>query len=248
MKTTGNTMLITGGTSGIGLGLAQRFHAAGNQVIIAGRRKDLLADIAAEHDGIATVHLDVTDAASISAAFDEATRRYPELNVLVNNAGIGLPENLLDPGHVQVAEATVATNLLGPIRVLAKFTPFLAAKPAAAIVNVTSGLAYTPLPAGPSYSATKAALRSFTESLRVQLSETNVQVIDLVPPAVRTTLLDQTDSPYAMPLEEFLSEVMDLLANQPDATQILVERVKRQRFAEADGTYDEILAMLGGRY
>jgi uncharacterized oxidoreductase len=252
MKSSGNTMLITGGTSGIGLGLAQRFHANGNQVIIAGRRRDLLADIAAQHQGaargIATVHLDVTDPASIAAAFDEVTRRFPELNVVINNAGIMLPENLLDPAHLEVAEATVATNLLGPIRVLAKFTPFLAAKADAAIINVTTGLAYAPLPVTPTYCATKAGVRSFTESLRVQLADTNVQVIDLVPPAVRTTLMNQTDSPHAMPLEDFLSEVMDLFSREPDATQILVERVKRQRFAEANGNYDEVLAMLSGRY
>jgi len=248
MQTSGNTMLITGGTSGIGLGLAQRFHANGNQVIIAGRRTDLLADIAAHHQGLATVHLDVTDPSSINAAFDEVTRRYPELNVLINNAGIMLPENLLDPTHLDTAEATVATNLLGPIRLLARFTPFLAAKADAAIVNVTSGLAYAPLPATPTYSATKAAMRSFTESLRVQLADTNVQVIDLVPPAVRTTLMNQTDSPHAMPLDQFLSEAMDLFTREPGATQILVERVKRQRFAEANGNYDELLAMLSGRY
>lgn len=248
MKTSGNTMLITGGTSGIGLGLAQRFHANGNQVIIAGRRTDLLADIAAQHPGLATVHLDVTDPSSIHAAFGEVTRRYPELNVLINNAGMQLPENLLDPAHLETAEATVATNLLGPIRLLARFTPFLTAQADAAIVNVTSGLAYAPLPATPTYSATKAALRSFTESLRAQLAGTNVQVIDLVPPAVRTTLMNQTDSPHAMPLEAFLSEAMDLFTREPDATQILVERVKRQRFAEANGNYDELLAMLSGRY
>lgn len=248
MKTSGNTILITGGTSGIGLGLAQRFHAWGNQVIIAGRRTDLLADIATQHPGIGTVHLDVADPASIAAAFDEVTRRFPELNVLINNAGIMLPENLLDPGHLETAEATVATNLLGPIRMLARFTPFLAGKADAAIINVTSGLAYAPLPATPTYSATKAAMRSFTESLRAQLADTPVQVIDLVPPAVRTTLMNQTDSPHAMPLEDFLTEATDLLATQPDAEQILVERVKRQRFAEANGTYDELFAMLSGRY
>lgn len=149
---------------------------------------------------------------------------------------------------METAEATVATNLLGPIRMLARFTPFLAVKADAAIVNVTSGLAYAPLPATPTYCATKAAVRSFTESLRIQLADTNVQVIDLVPPAVRTTLMNQTDSPHAMPLEDFLSEAMDLMTREPDATQILVERVKRQRFAEANGTYDEVFAMLSGRY
>jgi uncharacterized oxidoreductase len=246
MKTAGNTILITGGTSGIGLGLAQRFHTAGNKVIVAGRREELLADIAAEHPGIETVRLDVEDPASIAAAHEDVTRRFPDLNVLVNNAGIMLPETLQDPGHLEVAESTITTNLLGPIRMLAAFTPFLAARNDTVVINVTSGLAYVPLPVTPTYSATKAALHSFTESLRVQLAGTGVQVIEVVPPAVRTTLMNQTDSPHAMPLDEFLSEVMDLFAAQPDATQITVERVRWQRFAEANGTYDEVLAMLSG--
>jgi uncharacterized oxidoreductase len=247
MKIGGNTMLITGGTSGIGLGLALRFHAAGNQVIIAGRRKDLLGEIAAEHPGIATVHLDVADSTSIAAAFDEVTRRFPDLNVLINNAGIMHAENMLEADHLDVAEDTIATNLLGPIRMIARFTPLLAQRPDAAIVNVTSGLAYTPRPDTPTYCATKAALHSFTESLRVQLASTGVEVIELVPPAVQTTLMNQTNSPYAMRFEDFLSEVMDLFAGQPAAKQILVERVKPLRFAEANGNYDEMLAMLGTR-
>jgi uncharacterized oxidoreductase len=167
---------------------------------------------------------------------------------LINNAGIMLPENLLDPDHLEVAEATAATKLLGPIRVLAKFTPFLAAKADAAIINVTTGLPYAPLPVTPTYCATKAGMRSFTESLKVQPADTNVQVIDIVPLAVRTTLMNQTNSPHAMPLEDSLSEAMDPFTREPDATQILVERVKRQRFAEANGNYDEVLAMLSGRY
>lgn len=252
MKITGNTVLVTGATSGIGLGLALRLQAAGNTVIAAGRRKDLLEQIAAEHPGIATVALDVTDPSSIDAAFDEVTRRYPELNVLINNAGIMLPENLLDPAHLTVAEDTVATNLLGPIRMLTRFAPFLAARSSAerngdaAIINVTSGLAYVPLPATPTYCATKAALHSFTDSLRVQLADSGVQVIELAPPAVRTALMNQTDSPQAMPLDDFLTETIDLLSHQPDAEQILVERVKRLRFAEADGTYPQVLEMLSG--
>ncbi len=191
MKTTGNTILITGGTSGIGLGLAERFHQGGNTVIVAGRRKDLLDQIAAGHDGIETLILDVTDPASIADAVDTVTAARPELNVLINNAGIMLPENLLDPASAAVAEATVATNLLGPIRMTAVFLPFLAAKPDAAIMNVSSGLAFVPLPFTPTYNATKAAVHSFTESLRVQLAGTPVQVLELVPPAVRTTLMGQ---------------------------------------------------------
>ncbi|MEV7426396.1 SDR family oxidoreductase [Streptomyces sp. NPDC091212] len=246
MKTTGNTILITGGTSGIGLGLALRFLQAGNKVIVAGRRKDMLARIATDHPGIETLVLDVTDPASIAHARTTVTSGHPEVNVLVNNAGIMLPENLLDAGSPRVAEDTVTTNLLGPIRMVNAFLPHLLAKDDAAIVNVSSGLAFVPLPVTPTYNATKAAVHFFSESLRVQLADTSVQVIELVPPAVRTTLMGQQDSDQAMPLEDFLSEAMTLLRTQPDAREILVENVKPLRHAQANGTYDELLAMLSG--
>lgn len=247
MKTTGNTILITGGTSGIGLGLALRFHQAGNKVIIAGRRKGLLDAITAEHPGVEGLVLDVTDPASIAGAHETVTRAHPELNVLVNMAGIMLPEDVRDPGFLAIAESTVGTNLLGPIRILAAFVPFLVKQPDAAVINVSSGLAFVPHPISPTYSATKAALHSFTEALRVQLADTPVQVLELVPPAVRTTLMGQQDSESAMPLEDFLDETMELLRTEPDAKEILVENVKFLRFAEANGDYDDALAMLGGR-
>ncbi len=132
MKMSGNTILITGGTSGIGLGLAQRFHAAGNAIVIAGRREDLLSAITAEHPGMASAVLDVTDPESIASCFQTVTTQHPDLNVLINNAGIMLPEDLKDPAYLQVAEDTVATNLLGPIRLLTSFVPFLIKRPGAA--------------------------------------------------------------------------------------------------------------------
>ena len=246
MKTTNNTILITGGTSGIGLGLALRFHQAGNKVIIAGRRKQLLDTITAEHPGIEALVLDVADPASIADAYETVTRTHPELNVVVNMAGIMLPEDLNDPGFLATAESTVTTNLLGPIRVLAAFIPFLTKQQDAAIINVSSGLAFVPLPITPTYSATKAALHSFTESLRVQLADTPVQVIELVPPAVRTTLMGQQDSEQAMPLEDYLDEAITLLQAEPEASEILVENVKFLRFAEANGSYDHVLSLLSG--
>ena len=246
MRTTGNTILITGGTSGIGLGLALRFHQAGNTVIVAGRRKDRLDTIVAEHPGIEALELDVADPASIEAGFAAVTSRFPQLNVLVNNAGIMLPENLLDPGHLSTAEATITTNLLGPIRMLAAFTPFLAGQDEAAIINVSSGLAFVPLPFTPTYNATKAAVHSLTETLRIQLAAASVQVLELIPPAVRTDLMGQTDSETAMPLDDFLTEVMTILQTQPEVTQICVEGVKFLRFAEANGAYDSVLGMLSG--
>ncbi|WP_046469258.1 SDR family oxidoreductase [Allosalinactinospora lopnorensis] len=248
MKTTGNTVLVAGGTSGIGLELARRFHAAGNKVIVAGRRRRLLDEIAAEHDGIEGEVLDITDDASIRRLFETVTTQHPELNVLIAMAGVMVPERVLDPGSLEVSERTVGTNLLGPIRLVHAFAPFLVEQPNAAILTVTSGLAYVPLPTTPTYSATKAAIHSYTESLREQLRETSVQVIELAPPLTRTTLMGSgTDNERAMPLDEFASETMSLLESQPDAPQILVERVKRQRFAEATGTYDEVFAMQAGR-
>ncbi|MGW0082299.1 SDR family oxidoreductase [Streptomyces sp. NPDC003393] len=244
MKTTGNTILITGGTSGIGLGLALRLHETGNKVIVAGRRKELLDQIAAGHPGIDTLVLDVTDPASIAGARETVTRTHPELNVLVNNAGIQLPEPLLEGDSLRVAEDTVTTNLLGPIRMVNAFLPHLTAKEDAVVINVSSGLAFVPLPITATYNATKAAIHSFTESLRVQLADTSVQVIELVPPAVRTTLMGQQDNEHAMPLEDFLTEAVNLLQTEQDAKEILVENVKFLRHATVNGSYDDVLAML----
>jgi short-subunit dehydrogenase involved in D-alanine esterification of teichoic acids len=174
------------------------------------------------------------------------TRAHPDLNVLINMAGIMLPEDLRDPSFLSTAESTITTNLLGPIRMLAAFVPFLTRQSEAAIINVSSGLAFVPLPITPTYNATKAAIHSFTESLRVQLADTPVQVLELIPPAVRTTLMGQQDSEQAMPLEDFLTETMTILQTQPEAEEILVENVKLLRFAEANGSYSNILAMLSG--
>jgi uncharacterized oxidoreductase len=248
MKITGNTILITGGTSGIGLGLALRFHAAGNKVIVAGRRKDLLETIVAENDGIEALVLDVADPASIASAYETVTSRYPETNVLINMAGIMVPEDLHSDGFLPTAEATITTNLLGPIRMLSAFTTFLATKHDAVIMNVSSGLAFVPLPLTPTYNATKAAIHSFTESLRVQLADTPVQVLELIPPAVQTDLMGQQTSNQAMRLEDYLSEVMTLLQTQPDARHIMVENVKPLRFAEVNGSYDNLVALLSGQH
>lgn len=246
METPGNTILITGGTSGIGLGLARRFHAEDNKVIVAGRREDLLARITAEHEGMDSIVLDVTDPASIRGCFETTTARHPELNVLINNAGIQLPEDLAAPARLDVAETTVATNLLGPIRMLNEFVPFLTGRHDAVVMNVSSGLAFVPFPLTPTYNATKAAVHSFTEALRIQLADKGVEVLELITPAVQTDLMGQTESEYAMPLEEFLTEVMGILHTRPEDREICVENVKFLRFAEATGKYDDTLAMLSG--
>jgi uncharacterized oxidoreductase len=246
MKSTGNTILVTGGTSGLGLGLALRWQAAGNTVVVAGRRTELLDEIAAEHPGIGTLHLDVTDPASIATATADVLARYPDLDVLVTMAGIMLAEDVRDPASLAVAEDTVTTNLLGTIRMVSALLPHLLGREHAAILTVSSGLAFTPLAVTPTYNATKAAVHQYTEGLRLQLAGTSVQVHELVPPAVQTALMGQQDSPHAMPLAEYLDETMALLAADPDADEVLVDRVRFLRFAEVEGRYDAAVAAVNG--
>jgi len=244
MKATGNTILITGSTSGIGLGLAVRFHKAGNKVIVAGRRKALLQQISDDYPGIEHIELDVADAKSIIHASDLVAGRYPDLNVVINNAGIMLNENVLAPDSLKGAEETVTTNLLGTIRMTYAFLPQLARKNDSLIINVSSALAFVPFPTAMTYSATKAAVHSFTESLRVQLADTSVGVIELAPPGVRTTLFGQESDEQAMPLEEFLDEALVLLHSEPAPKEVIVERAKFLRAAEATGNYDNVFGML----
>ncbi|MFL6536029.1 MAG: SDR family oxidoreductase [Pseudomonas sp.] len=246
MNGTGNTILVTGGTSGIGLGLALRLHKAGNKVIIAGRRQALLDQIVAEHPGIDSVLLDVCDPQSIQRSSQALATRHPNLNVLINNAGIMHWEDLTDSEYLGTAEDTVTTNLLGTIRMVYAFIPQLLRQPSATIVNVSSALAFVPLPATPTYSATKAAVHSFTQSLRVQLEASPIEVIELAPPGVRTTLLGQENDEHAMPLDEFLDELFELLETSPTPRELIVERAKPLRFAEASGSHEEVLNMLAG--
>lgn len=248
MKMTGNTILITGGTSGIGLGLALRLHEAGNKVIVAGRREALLDGIVAEHPGIEALVLDVADPDSIARARETVATNYPDLNVLINNAGIMLREDTLSPSGLSIAEDHITVNLLGTIRMTYALAPLLVGKNDATLVNVTSALAYVPYAATPTYSATKAALHSFSEGLRIQFADAKagIQVIELVPPGVRTTLLDQLDNEHAMPLDDFLAEVLDLLRATPDANELVVERAKPMRDAVRNGAYDDVLVMVNG--
>jgi uncharacterized oxidoreductase len=248
MKITGRTVLITGSTSGIGRGLAERFHAAGNRVVIAGRRQELLDEITARHDGMASVVLDVADPASITAARDQLARSHPDLDVVITMAGIMQPEDLRDPAHQATAEAIVTTNLLGTIRTIDAFLPGLLASDEATLMTVSSGLAFVPLPLTPTYSATKAAVHSYTQSLRMQLADTSVEVVELVPPKVQTALMPgQADAADAVPLEDFLDEVMGILQARPEDEEILVQDVHGLRFAERDCRHDEMLAFMSGR-
>ncbi|MEU8198557.1 SDR family NAD(P)-dependent oxidoreductase [Microbispora amethystogenes] len=246
MDISGNTIFIPGSTSGIGLALAVALHDRGNTVIVGGRRADLLERIAVEHPGIGTVQIDTADAASIEAAAKDVLARYPDLNVLVTMAGIMRVEDWHRPeSFLASAEAVVTTNLLGTIRLIAAFVEHLRAQPDATIVTVSSGLAFAPLKATPSYNASKAAVHMLSESIRLQLADTSVKVVELEPPAVRTSLLPgQEDSEAAMPLDEFVAEVVELFETQPDAKEIQVERVKFLRYGEARGDYDQVVARL----
>jgi uncharacterized oxidoreductase len=249
MKMTGNTMLITGGNSGIGRGLAQAFQAVGNQVIIAGRRQQALDETTAANPSLHAIALDVGDAAAIRTFANRITREYPMLNVLINNAGIMRAEKLLaQQDDLADMEATIATNLLGPIRLTAALLPHLQTQPQATIINVSSGLAFVPLALTPTYSATKAAIHSYTQALRFQLRETPIQVIELIPPAVATELMPgQSANPRAMPLDEFIAESIHLLQTQPSAPEICVERVKFLRYAAENGQFDTVFAALNQR-
>src|SRR6201996_6241044 len=240
MQLTGNTVLVTGGGTGIGRGLAEAFHRQGNDVIIAGRRVDALKEVAEANPGIEYLSLDQSDPADIRRFAIELKDHHADVNVLINNAGIQRVENLTTGGPGR-AEQTININLLGPIRLTAALLHALLGKPRATIVNVTSGLAFMPSALTPTYCATKAAMHSYTQSLRFQLRGTSVQVIEIIPPQVQTALQGERGfDPRGMPLDEYVSETMALLQTQPQADEIIGERGKRFRYAERDGAYDNI--------
>ncbi len=235
MDIANRTVFIAGGTSGIGLGLARRFAAAGSTVIVGGRRNDPV-------DGLATVEVDVTDPASVLRARDRVLADHPDLDVVVTMAGVMLTEDLRYPAHFTDAETTIATNVLGTIRVIDAFTPHLIERGAGTIMTVTSGIGFLPFPVMPTYAASKAAVHAYTEALRAQLDGTGIEVTELVPPAVATVAEVKQMNPHALNLNDFLDEVMDLLSERPTPHEILVKGVLMHRWAERDGTYAELVA------
>jgi len=239
MKQSGNTILITGGGSGIGAALAQRFADLGNTVIVAGRRQDALDATIAGHANMAAMTLDIDSADAIEAFARDLIAAHPGLNIVVNNAGIMRNEVLDRRRDLADAEATIITNLLGPIRLTNALIDHLTAQPDAAIVNVSSGLAFVPFTGAPVYSATKAAIHSYTLSLREALKG-KVELIELVPPAVQTGLTPGQESAKGyLPLAAFVDEVMALFAQTPTPPEILVDAVRFLRNAEADGAVGE---------
>lgn len=250
MKMTGNTILITGGGSGIGRELAREFHALGNTVIVAGRTLKSLEETIDGRSGLHARTLDAADAADIQRFAAELARDFPALNVLINNAGIMAREDLLaDPVDLAVAEAIVATNILGPIRLTAALLPHLRKQSAAAVMNVTSGLAFVPLTATPTYSASKAALHSWTQSLRHVLRGTSVEVIEIAPPGVQTELTPgQSKRSQYMPLKDYIAETMANFSALPESKENLTGQVKFLRNAEAEGRFDATFKMLNENY
>jgi uncharacterized oxidoreductase len=249
MKLTDNTILITGGGSGIGRGLAESFHGLRNHVIIAGRRRQVLDQTTKANPGMKSVVLDIENPESIRAVAAQMAREYPGLNVVINNAGIMREEDLpTQPDNLADAEAIVRTNLLGPIRLTAALLGQLQRQAHSAIVNVSSGLAFVPLAVTPTYCATKAAIHSYTQSLRYQLMGTATEVVELIPPYVATDLLNGASDPRAMPLDRYIAEVMEIWKAQPEATEICVENVKLLRFAAERGQYDGVFVGLNDAF
>jgi uncharacterized oxidoreductase len=241
MDMNGNTILITGGGSGIGRGLAEAFHKLGNRVIISGRRQNVLDEVTAANPGMKSLPLDIEDPEGVKAFAARVVADFPALNAVVHNAGIARMETLKEQTDVSDAEAMVATNVLGPIRLN---------EPKATVITVSSGLAFVPLAAMPAYSATKAFVHSYTQSLRHQLKGTKVQVIELPPPYVQTELggPQQAADPRAVPLAEFIAGVMDILTNQPDATEVVVKQCEPLRNATKTAGFDQAFGMVNSMF
>lgn len=224
MKLTGNTILVTGGGSGIGRGLAEAFHRLGNKVIVAGRRKSNLADVVEANPGIDAIELDVSNPESIVAVSKELIAKYPKLNVLLNNAGIMLLDDVSKPVDDTVLTSQFETNFFGTVRVTSALIEHLKSQESATILNVSSVLGFVPMAVAAIYSATKAGLHAYSLALRYQLKGTSVQVQEIAPPWVQTDLLNSSEEERAMPLKPFIEQTIEAL--KADDNEILVEIAK----------------------
>jgi uncharacterized oxidoreductase len=241
MQTSGNTIFITGGGSGIGRALAERFHRHDNTVIIAGRQETTLNAVVEANPGMHALVLDIASVASIRSCVHELVTHFPDLNVLVNNAGVMKMEEIKTAADAfDTIDETIAINLTGPLHLTSALLPHLLQQRQSTILTVSSGLAFVPLAMTPTYSATKAALHSYSMSLRRQLRDTTVEVIEIIPPYVQTSLTGehQASDPNAMPLAEFIDEAMLQLSATTGAEEIIVDRCKPLRFAAEDGTME----------
>jgi uncharacterized oxidoreductase len=235
MKLTGNTVFITGGGSGIGRGLAEAFHKLGNQVIISGRRAERLQATIDANPGMRAVALDITDPADIKAVAAKLIADHPGLNVLINNAGIMLPDGAEGPVDDELLSTTVETNLLGPIRMTSALIEHLKTRDGAVVANVTSVLGFVPMAIAAVYSATKAALHSYTLSQRYLLRDSKVSLIEIAPPWVRTELMNSSEEERAMPLEAFIAGAIEQLGT--DANEILVGQAVGMRANPGPGEH-----------
>ena len=250
MKLNGNTIFITGGGSGIGRGLAEAFHKLGNKVIISGRRRANLDAVIAANPGMAAVELDITDPASIDAVAARLIAEHPDLNVLINNAGVMLPDNAGGRVDDKLLVDTVTTNLVGPIRMSSALVEHLKGREDAVIAYTSSVLGFVPMAVTAVYSATKAALHSYTLSQRFLLKESGIRVLEIAPPWVRTDLMNSREAEQAMPLDMFIAETMQVLGTGAD--EILVEGAKAFRanvgpneHALVNGFNQQALAIFG---
>lgn len=240
------TILVTGGNSGIGRGLATALAAAGARVIVTGRDAASLQDTLDANPGMAGYKLDVSRMEEVARFAAQVVERHPRLNCVINNAGMMAVEELLhEAPDFDIVERTVATNLLGPIALTMAMLPHLRSQPRAAIVMVSSGLAFVPRADTPTYGATKAAIHSWTQALRHQLRDTGISVVELVPPLVATNFAPgQAGNPKAMPLDAFVSEAVGLLCAEATPDEVLVQRVMPQRTAERSGRFEAIFAAI----
>jgi uncharacterized oxidoreductase len=226
MNLTGNTIFITGGGSGIGRALAEKLHKLGNKVIISGRRKGHLAAVVTANPGIEAIAMDIADLDNINAVAEKLIQEYPNLNVLVNNAGIMEADHAAGVIDDKLLVSTVTTNLLGPIRLTSALVDQLKSRRGVILYN-TSVLAFVPLAFTAVYSATKAALHSYVLSQRFLLRDSGVRVLEIAPPWVRTELMNSQEAERAMPLDKFIAEALDVLGT--DTNEILVEAAKPLR-------------------
>lgn len=222
MHLTGNTVFITGGGSGIGRALAEQLHRRGNKVIIGGRRKEHLAKTIESNPGMESLEIDVTSRQSVADAIQYLISNHPDLNVLINNAGIMQIDDAATAINEDLLVSTVETNLVGTIRLTGSLIEHLKTRPSATVMIVSSVLGFTPMAMTSVYCSTKAALHSYAQSLRFKLRKTPVSVLEIIPPWVRTELLNSSEELRAMPLAEFIEGTMKSL--ETDADEIMVPR------------------------
>jgi uncharacterized oxidoreductase len=241
MDSSSSTILVTGGASGIGLALAKRFLTAGSEVILCGRREEKLREAKDKHPQLHLRVCDVASAADRASLFQWATGEFPRLDVLVNNAGIQRRIELAQPEDWKETEGEIAINFDAPVHLSLLFIPHLLKQPRAAILNVTSGLSFVPMASAPVYSATKAALHSFTLSLRHQLAGTPIEVIEIIPPAVNTDLGGPGLHTFGVPVGELADAVMSgLQKGDPEIAYGFAQQSSRASREELDAIFQRL--------